>query len=179
MRERVSEQISVWEREYANKWINERGWSRKRTSWWVYVTACGAEYWSDWGGGSFVMNKSFCTPHTAVGRAYTDPSQHTEDMWLSPLTEPALAHSHVQTLLRNESTHAQSLPFSPRLKNLHRSGLQDDTSIIRSPITYSSSQWTPAAPMRRKHTQCFYSGFLPFHFHHFIMRQTAIPVFHH
>ncbi len=43
-----------------------------------------------------------------------------------------------QTLFRNESTHAQSIPPSPRLKNLHRSGLQDDTSIIRSPITYSS-----------------------------------------
>ncbi len=42
-------------------------------------------YWSDWRGGSFVMNKSFL--HTTHCRAYTDPSQNTEVMWLNPLTE--------------------------------------------------------------------------------------------
>ncbi len=50
----------------------------------------------------------------------------------------ACAGPFPQTLFRNESTHTQSVPSSPRLNNLHRSGL-DDTSIIRSPITYSST----------------------------------------
>lgn len=144
----MTKQLNKWAREWVNKWVCERvcNWKNEwinesdRASACAGECVCGAEYWSGWGGGSFVMNKSFCAPHTAVGRANTDPSQHAEGMWLNPLTKPISPHWPIPTNLIQKLIDSCSVnAFLSQAENLHRSGLQDDTSIIRSAITYSSA----------------------------------------
>lgn len=171
MSEGINKRVIEWECNWMNEWA--RVIKKARVVVTVCSCVCGAEYWSDWGGGSFVMNKSFCTLHTAVGRANTDPSQHTEGHVTQPsyrAYEPALAHSHKP--YSEMLSHCLSLPgWKTSYRMIHPSYAHQ---LLHSQVL-ASFQWTPAAPMHRKHKLCsivYTVAFFPFHSHHFIMWHT-------